>query len=76
MDREQWIEQCAARFKWAGCSDFAAKDCAITEFNIRCRDEPMDGAPELPSEQWPVPTDAADDAMDYWEDDEPQAFSA
>lgn len=70
MTREQWIEQCAARFKWAGCSDFAAKDCAINEFLFRCQDEPIEFAPHLPAEQWPVPADAADDAMREWENDE------
>lgn len=69
MTRERWIEQCAARFKWAGCSDFAAQDCAITEFNIRCREEPMDCAPELPAATWPDPAEAADDQMREWEHD-------
>lgn len=67
--REQWLEACAARFKWAGCSDFAAKDCAITEFNIRCREETLDGAAEQPADRWPDPAEAADDAMREWDHD-------
>lgn len=63
MTRLQWIEQCAARFKEIGHSDYVARDCAITEFNIRCRDEPMDSAPELSDDRWPSPRDAADEAM-------------
>jgi hypothetical protein len=67
MNREQWINECAARFAWAGCSAFAARDCAITEFILRCRDEPLDSAPELPADRWPEPSEAADDSMHEWE---------
>ncbi len=69
ITRDQWIERCAARFKSAGCNDFSAKDCAIGEFNIRCRLEPMDDAPEQHPALWPDPADAADDAMREWEND-------
>ena len=71
--RQQWLEACAARFKWAGCNDFSAKDCAIGEFNYRCREEPMDCAPKLPIDRWPDPTEAADDAMREWEHDGDEA---
>lgn len=69
ITREDWIEQCAARFLACGCSEFAAKDCAITEFDIQCCDEALDSAPELPCDRWPDPREAADDSMREWEGD-------
>ena len=66
MTREQWIEQCADRFRSAGLLAFSAKDCAITEFLLRCQDEPIDGAPLLPPDRWPAPEEAADDVMREW----------
>jgi hypothetical protein len=69
--RDQWIDTCAARFVEAGgCTQFAARDMAISEFNIRCRDEPLDHSPMLPCDQWPAPKDAADDAIYEWDFDE------
>ncbi len=67
MTREQWIAECAARFSWAwGYSNEAAMSCAIVEFNIACRDEPMDDSPELPVDRWPSPMEKADDAANEW----------
>ncbi len=73
MDRKQWIDECAERFSWAGCSAFSARDCAIAEFNIWCRDEPIDNSPELPNDRWPAPIEAADDSMREWENDDADA---
>ena len=70
MNRTEWIDECAKRYEWAGCSEFVARDCAITTFNLRCRVEPLDTSPEAPSDTWPTPTDAADDEMREWENDE------
>lgn len=63
MTREAWIQACAAAFAAAGYSEYSARDHAITEFNIRCRDEPLDCAPELPADRWPAPAEAATDAI-------------
>lgn len=70
MTRDEWIQQCAARFRAAGSSEFAAKDLAISEFYIRCQEEPLEGSPHLPADRWPDPADAAEDAMSQWGSDE------
>lgn len=62
--REMWIQRCAAVIEGAGYHLRVARDWAITEFNIACREEPMDGAPELPADQWPDPASMARDLLE------------
>jgi len=66
MTREEWITRCTATFESAGYHYRPARDFAITEFNIACRDEPIDGSPELPVDRWPVPEDVAAMALNEW----------
>lgn len=62
MDRDTWIEACTRAFE-RRYDPFDALSLAMTEFNIRCRDEPLDSAPELPVDRWPDPSQAAEDAL-------------
>ena len=69
MTREWWLEDCAARFRWANCAPDAAQQMALAEFTNRCRIEPMDDSPMEEVVFWPDPTEAADDAMREWDHD-------
>lgn len=62
MDRAAWIELFSRAVELRfGVLD--ARDLGITEFNVRCRAAPLDTSPELPTDQWPAPADAARDAL-------------
>lgn len=64
MDREQWVTACAAVFEGQGYHLFVARDYALTEFLIRCCEEPIEGEPQLPVDRWPDPAQAAREALE------------
>jgi hypothetical protein len=69
MTYDAWIARCAeALAREGGISAHLARDCAITEFNIRCREEPLDTEPMLPVDRWPDPRDAALNVLHEWDE--------
>lgn len=71
MNRIEWIAACAAAFERAGHHAYPARELAIVEFNIRCRHEPLDSSPELSSDRWTDPAEAAAAALEEvsWRND-------
>lgn len=63
--RTEWIESCADRYMQAGG---APKETAL-HFAEACADQQTELNGENTAE-WHSPSDAADDDMSYWENDE------